>query len=52
MTKSPNKFALRKETLRLLSNTELALAVGGGDSKLVQADSDLRTCVVVLLSLK
>ena len=46
MTKSPNKFALRKETLRLLSNKELAVAVGGGDSKMLNVDSDLRTCAL------
>lgn len=48
MTKSPNQFALRKETLRLLSNKELTLAVGRGDSNVVQADSGLKTCGLLL----
>jgi hypothetical protein len=36
MTKSPNKVVLRKETLRLLSNKDLMLAMGGRDPDGVQ----------------
>jgi hypothetical protein len=39
MTKSPNKIVLRRETLRVLSNKELTLAIGGLDSDVLQAYS-------------
>ena len=42
MTKSP-KIALRKETLRLLSNKELVFAVGGGSIALL-ADTGGASC--------
>jgi hypothetical protein len=47
MTKSPSKFVLRKETLRLLSNKDLSLAVGGLDSDVVLAASANNNCPLV-----
>jgi hypothetical protein len=48
MTKSPKKLALRKETLRQLSNKELAHAVGGGDPAAALAQSDPKECNLAL----
>lgn len=45
MKKPPRKVALRKETLRVLANMELARAIGGGDSDAVKlADTGDKQC--------
>jgi peptidase E len=46
MTKSP-KIALRKETLRLLSNKELVFAVGGGNTSALMAETANQACPLV-----
>lgn len=51
MTKSP-KIALRKETLRLLSNKELVFAVGGGDSNALLAETAKLSCPVMASPIK
>jgi hypothetical protein len=50
MTKSPSKFVLRKQTLRLLSNKDLSLAVGGFDPDAVLADSGATGCPLAPLA--
>lgn len=47
MKKSPNKFAIRKETLRVLIGKELVLALGGNDGaapQLLAAESQVKAC--------
>jgi hypothetical protein len=48
MTKTPSKFVLRKETLRVLSAKDLKFAIGGLDVDGAQADSGGANCPLVV----
>lgn len=44
MKKSPNKFALRNETLRVLLTKELVLAAGGDNVAEAAANTNVKVC--------